>query len=41
MCDKAVFNNHFMLKYCFNRYKTQEMCVKAIDDFLQALQICS
>ena len=38
MCDKAVSNDGFMLKYCINRYKTQAMCDEAIDDFLPALK---
>ena len=27
-----------MLKYCLDRYKTQEMCDKAVDEFLPALK---
>ena len=27
-----------MLKYCFDRCKTQEMCNKAVDDFLPTLK---
>ena len=27
-----------MLKYCIDRYKTQEMCDKAVDDFLPTLK---
>ena len=27
-----------MVKYCLHRYKTQEICDKAIDDFLPALK---
>ena len=38
MYGKAVSNNSFMLKYCLNRYKTQEICNKVVDDFLPALQ---
>ena len=26
MCDKAVFKNLFMLKYCHDKYKTQKIC---------------
>ena len=37
MYDKAVSNEPFVLKYCLNRYKTQEMWDKAVDDFLPAL----
>ena len=38
MCDKAFFEDPFMLKYCLDRYKTQEMCGKAVDDFLPTLK---
>ena len=38
MCDKAVSEDHFMLKYYHDRYKTQEMCDKAVDGFLSALK---
>ena len=34
MCDKAVFNYPFMLKYCLDRHKTQEKGDKAVDNFL-------
>ena len=27
-----------MLKYCLDRYKTQEMCDKSVDDSLPALK---
>ena len=29
--DKVVFKEHFMLKYCYDRYKTHEMCNKDVD----------
>ena len=38
MCEKAFSSNLFMLKYCLDRYKTQEMCDKAVDDFLPKLK---
>ena len=38
MGEKFVSDNHFELKYCHDRYKTQEMCNKAVDDFLPALK---
>ena len=38
MCDKDVSEDSFVLEYCHGRYKTQEMCNKAIDDFLPALK---
>ena len=34
MSDKGVSGKPFMLKYCLNRYKSQEMCDKAVDAFL-------
>ena len=38
MCDKAVFKDSFKAKCCPDRYKIQEMCDKAADDFLRALK---
>ena len=38
MCDKAVSKDSFKVKCCPDRYKTQEMCDKAADDFLRALK---
>ena len=38
MCYKAVSNDPFMLKYCLDRYKMQEMSHKSFDDFLPALK---
>ena len=38
MCHEAFCENTFMLKYCIDRYKTQEMCDKAVDDFLPTLK---
>ena len=37
-CDKAVSEDPFMPKYCLDRYKTQEICDKVVDDFLPALK---
>ena len=37
MCNKIVLRSPFMLKYCFDRYKTQETRDKVDDDFLRAL----
>ena len=37
MRDKAFFIDTFMLKYCLDRYKSQEMREKALDDFLPIL----
>lgn len=38
MCDKAVSNELFMLKYCPNGCKSQERFDKAFDDFLPPLK---
>ena len=38
MHDKAVSEDPIMLKYCLNRHKTQELCDKAVDDFLPTLK---
>ena len=36
MYHKTISNDHLVLNHCFDRYKTQEMCDKAVDDFLPA-----
>ena len=38
MCDKMVSDGPCKLKYCHDSYKAQEMCDKAVDDFLPALK---
>ena len=38
MCNKIVSDDPFKLKYCHDRYKTQEMYNKVVDDFLPALK---
>ena len=38
MCVKVAFRKP-VLKYCLDRYKTQEMCEKATDACLQALKL--
>ena len=38
MCDKVVSKEPFMLKYCLDRHKTQEMCDKAVGVCLPALK---
>ena len=35
---KFVSKDPFMLKYCLDRYKAQEMCDKAVDDFVSRLK---
>ena len=38
MCFKVIFKEPFMLKFCFDKYWTQEMCDKAVDAFLLTLK---
>ena len=38
MCDKAFPKGSFMLKYFLDKYKTKEMCDKAVDNFLRILK---
>ena len=38
MCDKVVSEESCMLKYCVDRYKTQEMRDKAADACLEVLK---
>ena len=38
MCDKAISEDLFILKYYYDNYETGEMCHKAADDFLPALK---
>ena len=38
MYENIVSGDFFMLKYCHDRCKAQEMCDKTIDDFLPALK---
>ena len=38
MFDKAFPEDPLMLKYYLDRHKTQEMCGKAVDDFLPTLK---
>ena len=30
MCDKVVFKERFMLKYCLDKYKCHKMCKEAV-----------
>ena len=41
MCNKIVSEDPFKLNYCYNRYKTHEMCKKVVNDFLAALKFVS
>ena len=38
MCDKAVYGNVSALEYVLDRYKTQEKCIKAFDDYTNPLE---
>ena len=38
MCDKVVSDDPLMLRYCLDRYKTEEMRDKTIDDSLTTLK---
>ena len=38
MYDKVVSKDSLVLQYCHDRYKIQELCDKAVDDFLPALE---
>ena len=38
MRHNVVSKKSFMLKYCLDRHKTQEMCDKAIDACMPALK---
>ena len=38
MNDKVVSKELFMLRYCPNKYKAQEMCDKAVDFYLITLK---
>ena len=38
MYDKIISEDPFNLKYCHNRYMTQQMYNKSIDDFLSELK---
>ena len=39
MPDEVASEDTFMLKYCLDSYKTQEICDKADDDFLSTLKL--
>ena len=39
MCDKVVFEDPIMLKYCPDRYKTQKMCDIVVNASLPALKV--
>ena len=39
ICDRAIFEDPFMLAYYPDKYKTQRMCHEAVDDCLAALNL--
>ena len=38
MCDKVLSKGNFMLKFCLDKYRSQEMCNKAVAVFLPTLK---
>ena len=41
MCDRVVSEDLFLTVYCTDKYKTQRMCNKAINDVIGALKLIS
>ena len=41
MSDRVVSENPFLRVYCSDKYKTQRMCDKAVNDSLAALKLIS
>ena len=41
MCYEVISKELFTLKYCLNRYKTQEICDKVVDALLATLKFVS
>ena len=41
MCDRVVSEDAFLTVYCIDKYKTQRMCNKAVDDTIGALKLIS
>ena len=39
MCGRVVSEDPFLIVYCPDKYKTQKMCDKAVDDSLAALKL--
>ena len=37
-CESVVFEDPFMIVYCFNKYKTHEMCDEAVANCLKAFK---
>ena len=38
MCIKAVYSYSFVFDSVLDQYKTQEMCIKAVDDYTNTLE---
>ena len=36
--DKIISDDPFKLKFCYLKYKSQDICNKAVDDFLPAVK---
>ena len=41
MCERVVSEDPFLVVYCPDKYKTQRMCDKTVDDSLVALKLTS
>ena len=41
MCDRVVSKDAFLTVYCTDKYKTQRMCNKAVDNTIGALKLIS
>ena len=39
MCDRAVSDDTFLIVYYPNKYITQKMCNKAVDNSLETLKV--
>ena len=39
MYDKIISENPVSLRYVLDQYKTQQMCSRAVDDYLTALKL--
>ena len=39
MCDRVISEDSFLIVYCSDQYKAQQMCDKAVDNSLAALKL--
>ena len=39
MCDRVVAEDHVLIVYCPDKYKTQRMCDEAVDGSLTVLKL--